>query len=60
MLYAGTDCKRKGKWRVKLFFTLCVASGHIVYCSNENKTTYFIKSNRGKVYAINILPVTFY
>jgi hypothetical protein len=31
MLYHGTEFKRRVKWRVNLFCTLCVGSGSVVY-----------------------------
>jgi hypothetical protein len=30
----GQNLKKKGKWTVNLFFTLCVGTGPIAYCSN--------------------------
>ena len=35
-------------------------SKFITYYTNEYTTTYVIRSNRRKVYAINILPITFF
>jgi len=42
---------------VQVKSTLCVGSGHAAYYTIENTTTYFIRSNRRKVHAFNIIPV---
>ena len=39
MLCLETEFKRRGKWRVNLFFILCVVTGPILYSTNEDETT---------------------
>jgi len=35
----GTEFKRSGKWRMNLFFTLCVGTRPIAYYTNQRAAT---------------------
>jgi len=59
MLYFGTEFKRRLKWTEKLFCTLWVDTGPVIYNTNEY-TTYITRNDRRKVYAINIHTIIFF